>query len=97
MRSLSTSSDIIESCRFCSRIARICIAFALFMCCVSSLIHSHLVAFVLVGDHDARGEVGDADRGLRLVHVLTALPARAVRVDAQVLRTDQLLRVLHLR
>src|SRR5581483_9947890 len=41
------------------------------------------------GDDDAGGQVGDAHRGVGLVHVLAAGAGRAVGVDAQV-------RVIHL-
>ena len=43
-----------------------------------------LRAIVLALDHDARGLVGDAHRGLGPVHVLASGAARAVDVDAQI-------------
>ncbi len=56
-------------------------------------LHSHflilmLAAFILAGDDDARGDVRDAHGGIRLVDVLAARAARAVRVCLQILRID---------
>jgi hypothetical protein len=47
-----------------------------------------LTALVLAGDDHARGQMGDADRGVGDVDVLTARARRAVSVDAQVLVVD---------
>ena len=43
-----------------------------------------LRALVLAGNHDPRGQVGDADGRIGDVDVLAALPARPKGVDAQV-------------
>ncbi len=48
----------------------------------------YLRALLLRGHDDARGNVRDPDRGLRLVHVLAAGTARFIRVDLQVARID---------
>ena len=47
-----------------------------------------LTALVLAGHHDAGGEVGEADRRVRLVDVLTTGARRTVRVDAEILLVD---------
>ena len=47
-----------------------------------------LGALGLAGDHDAGGQVREADRGVGLVHVLAAGAAGAVGVHAQVLLVD---------
>ena len=47
-----------------------------------------LAALVLAGHDDARGDVGDADGGFRLVDVLAARAAGAVGVHFQILRAD---------
>ena len=51
---------------------------------------------VLAGDDDSRRKVGDADRGVRHVDVLSPRAARPVGVDFQVLRADVDLDVVHL-
>src|SRR5690606_25789282 len=52
--------------------------------------------FILAGDHDARGQVGQANGRLRLVDVLAAGPAGPVGVDLDILGPDFHFYILHL-
>ena len=52
------------------------------MFCAGGVAVLNLRAFVLHGHHDAGRDVGDAHRGIRGVHALSARTGRAVGVDA---------------
>ena len=47
-----------------------------------------LAAFLLARYHDTCGNMSDADRGVRLVHVLSAFSRGPIRVDSEVFRAD---------
>ena len=95
-RSESISSLYIEFCRFCNRIAKICIAFALFMCCTSlSSFSLHLISLILIRYHDSRRNVCDSNGWFRFIDMLSAFSARPKQINTKIWRSNQRFHVFH--